>query len=166
LRREFPELLLGGWANPYRDPVEQVTFLEEHRASVDFVLTQVVSHHESAPLARLLEEMDRRSLDLPVFAGLFYYRSARAQTLDRLARFIPVPRAALEREFAGGASPLDVAARSLRAAAAAGASRFYVSNLEVGRAVARLAALARAAGIDEPARLAPAGRPSYERRRR
>ncbi|RMG44338.1 MAG: hypothetical protein D6718_10275 [Acidobacteria bacterium] len=166
LRREFPGLLLGGWANPYRDAAEQVGYLADHAESLDFVLTQIVSHHDIGPLRAFLDEAARRGLDVPVLVGVFFYRSARAATLDRLARFIPVPKDALAKEFAAGARAEEIAARTLRAALEAGATRFYVSNLPVARAPGCLSRIAAAAGLPAPAPLAPPGRASYERRRR
>jgi len=44
----------------------------------------------------------------------------------------------LKAEFATGASPEEVCARSVRTLAAAGARHFYISNLPLGRAAATL----------------------------
>jgi 5,10-methylenetetrahydrofolate reductase len=127
-------LTLGGWANPYRDPRRQVGFLADRQFTGEFFLTQIVSHHETEPVARFLDEMDRCQLDLPGVFGVFYYRSANPATLSALSGFIPVPAAQLTEEFAGGASADEVCARTLRTLVGLGARRFYISNLPVNRA--------------------------------
>jgi 5,10-methylenetetrahydrofolate reductase len=137
LRRRIHErtagLALGGWANPYRDAAQQVDYLVAPEFTGEFYLTQVVSHHEPAPIGRFLNEADRRGVKAPGVFGVFYYRSARPQTLSLLQEFIPVPAAALAREFDEGASPEEVCARTIRAMTALGARRFYVSNLPLRR---------------------------------
>ena len=159
LRREQPGLLLGGWLNPYRDPVEQVSFLEGHGDSLDFALTQVASHHDLAPVAALVAELARRNVTLPLFAGVFYYRSARPKTLGQLARFIPVPAEGLARDFGErGLGPDAVAAATVRGLGELGLTRFYVSNLPTSRAPAALGRIAALAGIPDPLGApAPAG---------
>ena len=134
IRQRTPAgLALGGWANPYRDAAQQVAYLVAPEFTGEFYLTQVVSHHEPAPVERFLNEADRRGLKAPGVFGVFYYRSARPRTLSVLQEFIPVPAAALVREFDGGASPEEVCARTIRALIALGARRFYVSNLPLRR---------------------------------
>ena len=148
LRAACPGLLLGGWANPHRDPVGQAELIARHAAGMDFVLTQVVSHHAIDGLARLVQELGRRGVDLPLFAGIFYYRSARRRTLDALAQFLPVPRDELVRDFGErGLGPDEVAAATVRACVEAGATRFYVSNLETSRAAAQAARIAALSGL-------------------
>ena len=148
VRAERPGLLLGGWVNPFRDPAEMVSLLLDHLDGLDFLLAQVVSHHDPAPLEAFLEEADRRGLALPLFAGVFYWRSARPRTLDRLARFLPVPREGLMRELGEeGVPPEEVAARTLRWLAGLGQTRAYVSNLPTGRAAALLERIAARAGL-------------------
>jgi hypothetical protein len=122
-------LTLGGWANPYRDADRQVDFLVDGNFTGEFYLTQVVSHHEPAPVARFLEEAARRGVTLPGVFGVFYYRSANLRTLSLLRDFIPVPVDGLVHEFAAGASPAEVCARTIRSMIDLGARRFYVSNL-------------------------------------
>jgi hypothetical protein len=137
LRRRIRErtagLALGGWANPYRDAAQQVGFLIAPGFTGEFYLTQVVSHHDPAPVERFLNEADRRGVGLPGVFGVFYYRSARAQTLALLQEFIPVPAEGLTREFDAGVPPDEVCARTIRAMMALGARRFYVSNLPLRR---------------------------------
>ena len=61
--------------------------------------------------------------------GVFYYRSANPKTLRLLSQFLPVPVEALTAEFAAGATPVDVCARTLRAMMDVGVRHFYISNL-------------------------------------
>jgi len=148
LREESPGMLLGGWANPYHDPAEQAELLARYRGTLDFVLTQVTSHHEIGPVATFMSELARRGLDLPVFAGVFFFRSARRKTLDALAEFIPVPRAGIVRDFEErGLSPEEVAARTIVALSDVGVTRFYVSNLVTLQAARQLERIAELAGL-------------------
>jgi hypothetical protein len=150
LRREIrlrePRLKLGGWANPYSDPVRQVDFLFHDTVNADFYLTQVVSHLDAAPVSGFVEEARRRGLGLPGMFGVFYYRSANPRTLDQLSRFLPVPAAALAAEFAAGATPVDVCARTLRAMMDLGIRHFYISNLPLHRASITLNAILEKVG--------------------
>jgi hypothetical protein len=142
IRQREPRLQLGGWANPYADPVRQVDYLLHDNLNADFYLTQVVSHLDSAPVARFIDVARRRGLDqLPGMFGVFYYRSATPRTLEQLSRFLPVPAAALTAEFAAGATPVDVCARTLRAMIDVGARHFYISNLPLDRASTTLGAI-------------------------
>ena len=120
-----------------------------HDFTAEFYLTQIVSHHTVAPVARVLEESTRRGLTLPGLFGVFYYRSAKPKTLATLGRFLPVPAEDLTREFAAGASPEEVCARTIRALRDVGARHFYISNLPLGRAQTTLDAIVKAAGLDE-----------------
>jgi 5,10-methylenetetrahydrofolate reductase len=138
LRARDGGLTLGGWANPHGDPAAQVGHLLDAHVNAEFYLTQIVSHHSRAAVERFLDEASRRGLRLPGLFGVFYYRSANPRTLDALRDFLPVPVDALREEFAAGAAPEDVCARSIRELTAAGARHFYVSNLPVGRAAATL----------------------------
>lgn len=138
IRRRVPALSLGGWANPHGDCAAQVGHLLDEHANAEFYLTQIVSHHSRAAVERFLSEGARRGLAIPGLFGLFYYRSANPRTLSALRSFLPVPADELTAEFASGASPEEVCARSVRALAAAGAKHFYISNLPLGRAAATL----------------------------
>jgi 5,10-methylenetetrahydrofolate reductase len=129
IRKRVPDLALGGWANPHGDCATQVGHLLDEHANAEFYLTQIVSHHSEASVERFLSEAARRGLSLPGIFGLFYYRSASPRTLKILSEFLPVPVEPLQREFAGGATPDEICARSIRALAAAGARHFYISNL-------------------------------------
>ena len=146
IRRREPRLELGGWANPYADPVQQIDFLRHEHFNADFYLTQVVSHLDSAPVGRFIKEVDAHGLQLPGIFGVFYYRSANPRTLEQLSRFLPVPVAALAAEFAAGATPVDVCARTLRAMMDLGARHFYISNLPLHRASTTLNAILERVG--------------------
>jgi 5,10-methylenetetrahydrofolate reductase len=134
IRAHVPELTLGGWANPHANPVQQVDYLADARFTGEFFLTQVVSHHDAAAVDRFINELGRRRIGLPGVYGVFYYRSAKPETLAALKQFLPVPVDALMKEFTAGVSPEEVCARTIRYLRAAGARHIYVSNLPLGRA--------------------------------
>jgi 5,10-methylenetetrahydrofolate reductase len=138
IRERVPELALGGWANPFRDPEEQAGFLAGSGFTADFVLTQVVSHHDRERLENLLAAARRRDADRPTLAGIFHYRSANPRTLERLGAFFPVPATAITREFDSGSTAEEITARSIQAALDAGADAVYVSNLGLRGAPRRL----------------------------
>ena len=138
IRRRVPALALGGWANPHASAAAQVGHLLSDGATAEFYLTQIVSHHSRAQVEAFLAEATRRGLDLPGMFGVFYYRSANRRTLTTLSGFLPVPIEQLTREFADGATPEEVCARSIRALTEAGVRHFYVSNLPIGRAAGTL----------------------------
>jgi hypothetical protein len=141
IRARHPQLELGGWANPTDAPSGQVDYLLEHDAYADFYLTQIVSHHQAAQVASFLAEAQTRGLTMPAVFGVFYYRSATLATLKMLARFLPVPVAQLTEEFAAGASPVEVCARTIRALLDLGVRHFYVSNLPLRRTAQTLNAI-------------------------
>ena len=134
IRQHVPDLSLGGWANPHADPALQAGYLAGDEFYGEYFLTQVVSHHDAAVIDRFRGACVGRGVSLPGIFGVFYYRSANARTLAQLRQFLPVPIEPLTREFAEGASPEDVCARTLRALRAAGVQHCYISNLPVGRA--------------------------------
>ena len=138
IRRRHPGLELGGWANPAADSRQQVEFLLGSGASADFYLTQIVSHHQIDRVEAFLKAADGQGLTLPGVFGVFYYRSANAGTLETLGRFLPVPVDGLRAEFAAGATPVEICARTIRALVSRGARHFYVSNLPARRAAATL----------------------------
>ncbi len=147
LREQDPSLVLGGWANPHADPRKQVDFLVDEHFTAEFYLTQVVSHHDVARVEAFVEEARRRQVHQPGVFGVFFYRSANPRTLHVLKDFLPVPVEPLTREFAGGATPEEVCARTLRALVDAGARHFYISNLPVTRAQSVLASVLSRAGL-------------------
>jgi hypothetical protein len=147
LRSRDRTLTLGGWANPHADPERQVDYLAAPTFHAEFYLTQVVSHHHADQVSRFVRAAERRGLALPGVFGVFFYRSANARTLDALRSFLPVPIDALTREFAAGATPEDVCARTIRSLMDAGARHFYISNLPIGRAQQALAAILEKVGV-------------------
>jgi hypothetical protein len=147
ITEHVPGLTLGGWANPHGDADVQTGYLADGTFSAEFFLTQIVSHHDRPALDRFLDCMSRHGIELPGIYGVFYYRSANPRTLTTLRQFLPVPVDGLTREFAEGASPEEICARTIRALRAAGVRHCYVSNLPVTRArqtLARILALADA----------------------
>jgi hypothetical protein len=150
LRQRGYTLAFGGWANPHRDPERQADYLAAADFNAEFFLTQVVSHHTADAVARFLETLRRRDVQLPGLFGVFFYRSANARTLALLEKFLPVPREELMREFAAGATPEEVCGRTIRTLLDAGARHFYISNLPIGRAQATLSEILTHAGVSVP----------------
>ncbi|MGH9257253.1 MAG: hypothetical protein ACRD3C_22065 [Vicinamibacterales bacterium] len=147
IRAREPRLALGGWANPHGDAVQQAEFLADDRFTAEFYLTQIVSHLNIDPVARFVEQTRRLGLGrIPGVFGVFFYRSANPKTFDLLRRFLPVPTDALAAEFAAGATPVDICARTLRAMMDLGIRRFYVSNLPLARASSTLNAILERVG--------------------
>jgi hypothetical protein len=138
IRARDEGLSLGGWANPHGNPATQVGHLLDDRVTAEYFLTQIVSHYSRPAVERFLAEAERRGLTLPGMFGVFYYRSAKPATLKTLSQFLPVPVDELQAEFAAGATPEEVCARSIRELTASGVRHFYVSNLPIGRAAATL----------------------------
>ena len=138
IRGHQPSLSLGGWANPHAGAATQVSHLLDGHITAEYYLTQIVSHHSRAQVERFLAEGERRGLSLPGMFGVFYYRSAKPQTLRALSGFLPVPVDELTQEFADGATPEEICARSIHALTQAGAKHFYVSNLPLGKAATTL----------------------------
>jgi hypothetical protein len=147
IRSRQPELLLGGWANPHADPVWQAELLASPAFTGEFFLTQIVSHHHAAQVERFVKELDRRDVRTPGVFGVFFYRSAKPRTLALLQEFLPVPAEALTRDFAEGATPVEVCARTVRTLAGAGAEHFYISNLPLGRTSETLRQITALAGV-------------------
>src|SRR5262249_35660062 len=129
------------WANPHADADAQLDYVAAAEFTAEFYLTQIVSHHRIAPVARFIDMAARRRITLPAIFGVFYYRSANPRTLQALSSFLPVPIEGLTREFAAGSGADDVCARTVRALMEAGARHFYISNLPIGRAQAALASV-------------------------
>jgi hypothetical protein len=134
IREHVPGLALGGWANPHADADRQADYLADPSFHGEYFLTQVVSHHDLPAIERFAEARARRGVELPGIFGVFYYRSATPRTLAQLRQFLPVPVDALTREFAEGATPEEICARTLGALHRAGVRHCYISNLPVGRA--------------------------------
>lgn len=136
IRARCPDLALGGWVNPHRDPVTQAEYVAGLEFSADYYLTQVVSHHDRRAIDGWLEESERRGIDLPAAWGVFYYRSGRRESLERLSAHFDVPVDAIAREFDEDATPELVCARSVIALREAGVRNVYLCNLG-GRQVGR-----------------------------
>ncbi len=147
IREQQPDLILGGWANPHVDPAWQADLLAAPSFTGEFYLTQIVSHHHAALVARFLQEAAARDLTMPGVFGVFYYRSANLKTLHMLREFLPVPVDGLVADFARGLTATDVCALSIRALMDAGVRHFYISNLPVTRATQTLGEIMRKAGI-------------------
>ena len=147
IRARHPGLELGGWANPSAPAARQIDFLLAARANADFYLTQIVSHHQARQVAGFLDEARRRSLTTPAVFGVFYYRSANPATLATLRQFLPVPVGELTAEFAAGATPVDVCARTIRSLLDLGVRHFYISNLPLRRTAQTLSAILDSAGV-------------------
>lgn len=152
IRERHPGLELGGWANPTANPQGQVDFLLAPHVNADFYLTQIVSHHQADAIGAFLDAGRQRGLAIPGVFGVFYYRSANAKTLEMLSRFLPVPVEELKTEFAAGATPIDVCARTIRSLIDLGAKHFYVSNLPAKKTAATLTAILEKAGVTATAR--------------
>jgi 5,10-methylenetetrahydrofolate reductase len=141
IRAREPRLALGGWANPHADAAQQVDFLTDERFCAEFFLTQVVSHVELDRLKRFLDEVHRRNVAIPGMFNVFYYRSANPKTLKTLSAFMPVPVAGLAAEFASGAPPEEICARTIRAVRALGVRHICICNLPMDDASTALAAI-------------------------
>jgi 5,10-methylenetetrahydrofolate reductase len=141
IREREPHLALGGWANPNGDAEAQLRYLRAPDFTAEFFLTQIVSHHAVEPVARFVEATRLGGVTRPGMFGVFFYRSASPRTLQGLSQFLPVPVDAISREFAEGATPVDVCARTIRAMLDIGVRHFYVSNLPLARADSTLAAI-------------------------
>jgi len=150
IREREPRLSLGGWANPHALVAQQVDFLLDPRFCAEFYLTQVVSHMNLEPVKRFLDETSRREVGLPGMFNVFYYRSASPKTLATLSRFMPVPLEGLVREFAAGATPVDVCARTIQSLRSLGVRHFCICNLPTQDAWSTLSAILTKANSQSP----------------
>jgi 5,10-methylenetetrahydrofolate reductase len=141
IRKQEPDLILGGWANPHAAVAQQVDFLLDERFCAEFYLTQVVSHVDLDPVKRFLAEVDRRPVPIPGMFCVFYYRSANPKTLQILSSFMPVPIQGLIDEFATGATAAEVCARTIRALRSEGVKHICICNLPMHDASGVLAAI-------------------------
>lgn len=141
IRARNPGLILGGWANPHRDPDAQIGYLLDGGITCDYFLSQVVSHHDMPKVDAFLETAQRRKMTTPGIYGVFYYRSANPKTLARLGEFLPIPKEQITKEFEAGDTAEEICARSVRALLAAGVNKIYVSNLPFSRAAPKLKAI-------------------------
>lgn len=141
LKKRFPELLLGAWANPHRDIAQQADFVAAAEYSAEFFLTQLVSHHNLDLVERFQSALATRSVSTPAVWGVFFYRSANPATLRRLSEFFPIPVEAVGADFRSGMSAIEVCAKTIRSLRSVGADKVYVSNLHPERAPTQLAAI-------------------------
>ena len=141
LRARYPELCLGAWANPHRDIDRQADFVAEANYTADFFLTQLVSHHDLDRVSAFQEALRARDVTLPAVWGVFFYRSAKRATLERLSQFFPIPVEAIAADFAGGMSAIEVCAKTVRELRGLGAEKVYISNLHPERAPRQLDAI-------------------------
>lgn len=146
LRARVPGLALGGWANPHRNAAQQVDYLLDTQFTGEFYLTQIVSHHDLRAVEAFVREAGRRGVALPGVFGVFLYRSANPKTLSRLAEFLPVPAAAITRDFEAGRSADEICAETIRRLRDVGVERVYLSNLGVRGAWERYRRLLEAIG--------------------
>jgi len=147
IREREPRLTLGGWANPYGETAAQIEYMTDDCFNAEYYLTQIVSHLNVAPVERFINEAHKRGITKPGMFGVFYYRSANARTLAALGQFLPVPVEGLTREFAAGATPIDVCARTMRAMMEVGARHFYISNLPLHAAASTLGEILDRIGV-------------------
>jgi 5,10-methylenetetrahydrofolate reductase len=147
IRAREPRLTLGGWANPYGDATAQIEYMADDCFNAAYYLTQIVSHLNVAPVERFINEARKRRITKPGMFGVFYYRSASAKTLAALGQFLPVPVEGLTHEFAAGATPIDVCARTMRAMMDVGARHFYISNLPLYTAATTLGEILDRIGV-------------------
>jgi 5,10-methylenetetrahydrofolate reductase len=150
IRSRHPGLALGGWANPSASVASQVDYLLHPRAHADFFLTQIVSHHQAAQVEAFVGGTRSRGVTIPGVFGVFFYRSSNPATLAKLQQFLPVPVDALSAEFASGATPVDVCARTIRSLLHLGVQHVYVSNLPIRRTAHTLNAILEKAGVMAP----------------
>lgn len=145
LRREIrwrvPQLLLGGWANPYADARQQADFIEDTTFTAEYYLTQIVSHLNPGPVEAFVAEVERRRIPQPGVFGVFYYRSANRKTLETLSRFLPVPVDGLMAEFESGSTAADICARTIASLRERGVRHFYISNLPLHGTAATMNAI-------------------------
>jgi 5,10-methylenetetrahydrofolate reductase len=147
IRAREPRLTLGGWANPYGDATAQIEYMTDDCFNAEYYLTQIVSHLNVAPVERFINEARTRRITKPGMFGVFFYRSANTKTLAALGQFLPVPVEGLTREFAAGATPIDVCARTMRAMMEVGARHFYISNLPLHTAASTLGEILDRIGV-------------------
>ena len=144
IRARFPDLALGGWANPHRNPARQVRYLADGSFTADFYLTQLVSHHHLDAVDAFLSELKKQDVQTPGVWGVFFYRSANPRTLQRLSEFIEVPIEGLKADFAAGMTPAQVCAKTISALLERGITNIYISNLHPERAPRQYKAILRA----------------------
>lgn len=129
IRAHVPDLSLGGWLNPHADPERQAGFVLDAAFQADYLLTQIVSHHDLPAVEGWLRAAEREGIELPTSFGVFYYRNGKRDSLERLSRFFPVPVKAVASAFEDGATPEGHCAQTIIALRRVGARNVYVCNL-------------------------------------
>src|SRR5919109_2305233 len=114
IRQAVPGITLGGWASPHGGR-RQVEFILHPEYSADFYMAQIVSHYQTRAIDEFLNETARLGVKIPGIFGVFYYRSANAQTLALLSKFFPVPIEDLKRDFKANQGPDEICAQSVHA---------------------------------------------------
>ena len=82
-------------------------------------------------MEQFIATAQQRQLSLAGTFGVFYYRSASIDTLEFLARVLPVPAAHLTAEFEAGLTAVQICARSVAMLRQLGVKNIYGSNLPV-----------------------------------
>ncbi len=106
--------------------------------SADFYMAQIVSHYQSQSIDEFLNETVRLGVKIPGIFGVFYYRSANANTLALLSKFFPVPLEGLKKDFEVNQSPDEICALSVHALFQRGLKNVYISNLPTATGAERL----------------------------
>ncbi len=137
LRTRSPDLALGGWVNPYRGVEDQLGYAMDPRFEADYILSQIVSHHDLDVVERWLSRGAEAGLRLPTAFGVFYYRNGKRSTLERLSSYFDVPVDAVDAAFAAGVAPERHCAETIVRLREAGAPHVYICNLGARHAAAR-----------------------------
>jgi len=126
-----------------------VIFVADPEFGADYLLSQVVSHHDLPRVESWLEAAARRGIELPSAFGVFFYRNGRRESLERLSSFFPVPVEAVAREFEAGLTPEEHCARSIVALRRLGIRNTYICNLGANAAGGRYAKIVAAVAAQE-----------------
>lgn len=129
IRARIGDLALGGWLNPHADPARQAGFVLDPGFEADYLLTQVVSHHDLLAVEAWLAVSEANGIHLPTSFGVFYYRNGKRSSLERLSRFFPVPVDAVAEAFEAGVTPEAHCARSIVSLRELGVRNVYICNL-------------------------------------
>src|SRR5262245_22694607 len=84
IRAREPRLTLGGWANPYANAEQQVSFISDVCFHAEYYLTQIVSHLNIEPVERFIRETRNRRIEKPGILGVFFYLRTNPKFLGRL----------------------------------------------------------------------------------
>ena len=137
IRRSVPGMTLGGWTSPHGGR-GQVEYMLDSEYAADFYMAQIVAHYQIRSVDEFLNEAARLGLKIPGIFGVFYYRSASANTLEMLSKFFPVPVEELKRDFDAKRSPDEICALSIHALVQRGVRNVYISNFPMATAAEAL----------------------------